>query len=88
MCFKTRCEISKYEINIIPTYGMKVKIINRCSVFLTINKNEKEKACYESLGACILELQDRLGLTNAEVHNAVNIGHSTYNDVKKGWMAD
>ena len=43
MCFKTRCKISKYEINIIPTYGMKVKIINRYGVFLTINKNEKKK---------------------------------------------
>ncbi|CDA86823.1 unknown [Bacteroides sp. CAG:754] len=44
MCFKTRCKISKYEINIIPTYGMKVKIINRYGVFLTINKNEKRKS--------------------------------------------
>lgn len=44
MCFKTRWEISKYEINIIPTYGMKVKIINRYGVFLTINKNEKRKS--------------------------------------------
>ncbi|QIU96264.1 hypothetical protein [Bacteroides faecium] len=49
---------------------------------------KKEKACYESLGACIWELQDRLGLKNSEVHKAINIGHSTYNDVKKGWMAD
>lgn len=49
---------------------------------------KKEKACYESLGTCISELQDCLGLTNVAVYNAVNIGHSTYNDVKKGWMAD
>ncbi|WP_175629152.1 hypothetical protein [Bacteroides acidifaciens] len=49
---------------------------------------KKEKACYESLGACILELQKRLGLKNVAVYKAVNIGHSTYNNVKKGWMAD
>ena len=49
---------------------------------------KKEKACYESLGACILELQDRSGLKNPEVYKAIGIGHSTYNDVKKGWMAD
>lgn len=49
---------------------------------------EKEKACYESLGACILELHNRLGMTNDVVCKAINIGHSTYNDVKKGWMAD
>lgn len=43
-CFETRCKISKDRINIIPTYGMKVKIINRYGVFLTINKNEKRKS--------------------------------------------
>lgn len=49
---------------------------------------KKEKACYESLGTCISELQGRLDLKNAEVCKAVNIGHSTYNDVKKGWISD
>lgn len=49
---------------------------------------KKEKVCYESLGACISELQDCLVLKNAEVYNAVNIGHSTYNNVKKGWISD
>ncbi len=50
---------------------------------------KKEKACYESLGACISELQDCLGLTNVAVYNAVNIGHSTYNDVKRaGWQIE
>lgn len=49
---------------------------------------KKEKACYESLGACISELQGRLGLKNPEVYKAIGSGHSTYNDVKKGWMAD
>ena len=44
MCFRTWCKINKYEIDIIPTYGMKVKIINYNSVFLTINKNEKRKS--------------------------------------------
>lgn len=44
MCFRTRCKISKDKINIIPTYGMKVKIINYNSVYLTINKNGKRKS--------------------------------------------
>lgn len=49
---------------------------------------KKEKVCYENLGACISELQDRLDLKNPEVYKAINIGHSTYNNVKKGWMVD
>lgn len=44
MCFKTRRKIRKYKINIIPTYGMDVKIINCYGVFLIKNKNEKRKS--------------------------------------------
>lgn len=44
MCFKTQRKISKDKINIIPTYGMKVEIINCYGVFLTINKYEERKS--------------------------------------------
>ena len=50
MCFRTRRKISKDKINIVPTYGMEVGIINRYSVFLTINKNEKRKSLLREFG--------------------------------------
>lgn len=45
---------------------------------------KKDKICCAALGACIVELQNRVGLRNVDVYEALEIGHSVYNDLKKG----
>ena len=63
---------------------MKVKIINRYGVILTM---ENEKGLYVALGVYIGELQKRADLKNDEIRKSVHIGHSTFNDLKKGQNA-
>lgn len=63
---------------------MKVKIINYIVLYLTLKKNEKEVVSCAALGTCIVELQDRVGLRNVDVYEELEIGHSVYNDLKKG----
>lgn len=66
---------------------MKVKIINRYGVILTIKRMENEKGLYVALGVYIGELQKRADLKNDEIRKSVHIGHSTFNDLKKGQNA-
>jgi hypothetical protein len=66
---------------------MKVKIINRYGVILTIKRMENEKGFYVALGVYIGELQKRADLKNDEICKSVHIGHSTFNDLKKGQNA-
>ena len=61
---------------------MKVKIINYIGVYLTLNKNEKGQNLL--CGFRNLELQNRVKLRNVDVCKALSIGHSVYNDLKKG----
>ena len=66
---------------------MKVKIINHYGVILTIKKMENEEDFSVALGAYIGELQKRADLKNDEIRKSVHIGHSTFNDLKKGQNA-
>ncbi|MEQ2516466.1 MULTISPECIES: hypothetical protein [Bacteroides] len=45
---------------------------------------KKEVVSCAALGTCIVELQDRVGLRNVDVYEELEIGHSVYNDLKKG----
>ena len=45
---------------------------------------ENEKGLYVALGVYIGELQKRADLKNDEIRKSVHIGHSTFNDLKKG----
>lgn len=45
---------------------------------------ENEKELYVAIGVYIKELQKRAHLNNDSVCDGINIGHSTYNDLKKG----
>ena len=45
---------------------------------------ENEKGFYVALGVYIGELQKRADLKNDEICKSVHIGHSTFNDLKKG----
>jgi len=53
---------------------MKVKIINRYGVILTIKRMENEKGFYVALGVYIGELQKRADLKNDEICKSVHIG--------------
>lgn len=64
-----------------------MKIINRYGVILTIKRMENEKGLYVALGVYIGELQKRADLKNDEIRKSVHIGHSTFNDLKKGQNA-
>ena len=48
---------------------------------------ENEKGLYVALGVYIGELQKRADLINDEIRKSVHIGHSTFNDLKKGQNA-
>ena len=48
---------------------------------------ENEKGLYVALGVYIGELQKRADLKNDEIRKSVHIGHSTFNDLKKGHNA-
>ena len=48
---------------------------------------ENEKGLYVALGVYIGELQKRADLKNDEIRKSVHIGHSTFNDLKKGQNA-
>jgi len=48
---------------------------------------ENEVVCYLVLGAYVEKLQKRANLKNGEICNSVHIGHSTFNDLKKGQNA-
>ncbi|WP_287667701.1 hypothetical protein [Bacteroides sp.] len=45
---------------------------------------KKKKVSCAALGTCIVELQDRVNLRNVDVYKALKIGHSVYNDLKRG----
>ena len=45
---------------------------------------ENEKGLYVALGVYIGELQKRADLKNDEICKSVHIGHSTFNDLKRG----
>ncbi len=49
---------------------------------------ENEKGLYVALGVYIGELQKRADLKNDEIRKSVHIGHSTFNDLKKGCIFD
>ena len=49
---------------------------------------ENEKGLYVALGVYIGELQKRADLKNDEICKSVHIGHSTFNDLKKGQKTD
>ena len=48
---------------------------------------ENEEDFSVALGAYIGELQKRADLKNDEIRKSVHIGHSTFNDLKKGQNA-
>lgn len=48
---------------------------------------ENEKGLYVALGVYIGELRKRADLKNKEICEKVHIGHSTFNDLKKGQNA-
>lgn len=48
---------------------------------------ENEKGFYVALGVYIGELQKRADLKNDEICKSIHIGHSTFNDLKKGQNA-
>ena len=45
---------------------------------------KKDKICCAALGTYIVELQNRVKLRSVDVCKALSIGHSVYNDLKKG----
>ena len=45
---------------------------------------KKEVVSCAALGTYIVELQNRVKLRNVDVCKALSIGHSVYNDLKKG----
>ena len=52
-----------------------------------MRRMENEKGLYVALGVYIGELQKRADLKNDEIRKSVHIGHSTFNDLKKGQNA-
>ncbi len=48
---------------------------------------ENEVGCYLILGAYTEKLRKRANLKNDEICKKVHIGHSTFNDLKKGQNA-
>ena len=55
--------------------------------FFSGKRMENEKGFYVALGVYIGELQKRTDLKNDEICKSVHIGHSTFNDLKKGQNA-